>query len=377
MPFFSQRVISAGRSRLLSLFAQLVTLVLTFSVCPHAAATVKQVASTSSRASASAVDLMTRAVGLLRAGRVSEAGSLLREALRLDPSSGLARTYLGQSLLRQQQPAAAMDEFEAVLAYEPRDAAALEGERTAAEAAAIQLRNGGKQELALFALQHALTLLPDDPLLLTDLGVQAQAMHRLPLAGESLRRVLELRPGDARALYALARTEIDQEHFADAEVHLRAYLEQQPTDASAHYGLGHLYQVQQLTDPAKAEFNRSLSLQPAQTESYYQLGQMALEAGDESEARKQFAITLNRFPTHGGALTGLGMLDYRAHQYESAQIFLQRAVAASPEYQPAQYYLGLTLKRLGQTAAADAALKRAAELTAEQQGKGRPVQQAP
>ena len=130
---------------------------------------------------------------------------------------------------------------------------------------------------------------------------------------------------------------------------------------------------EQQTEAAKAEFQRSLQLQPLQTESHYRLGQMALDAGEDGAARAEFSLVLQRAGTHGGALTGLGILDYRAHHFDLARAFLERAVAAAPEYQPAQYYLGLTLKRLGQTAAANTALKRATDLAARQQGKGQPL----
>lgn len=328
-------------------------------------------------ADADPVTLIARAAGLLQRGNAGAAEPLLREALRLDPRSGLAHTYLGQVLLGGGRAAAAMDEFEAVLAYEPSEAAAREGERAAAEQAALHLRAQGKNQAALSTLQHALGLLPDDTMLLIDFGVQAESMHQLPDAGRALARALELHAADPRALYALARVEGDQGRTADAEKHFGAYLEQRPGDASAHYGLGQLYQTQQQTEAAKAEFKRSLELQPAQTESHYQLGQMALDAGEDGEARTQFAVVLRRLPTHGGALTGLGILDFRAHQYEAARSSLERAVASSPNYQPARYYLGLTLKRLGQTVAAVATLKRAAELAAQQQGKGQPVHQWP
>ena len=323
------------------------------------------------------IRLVVRGAGLLGQGHAAEAEPLLRRALQLDPRSGLAHTYLGQVLLAHHRLAEAMDEFEAVLAYEAKDEAAREGERSAAEGAAVQLRNDGKNEVALSVLQRALNLLPDDTVLLTDLGIQAQSMHRLSMADEALTRVLELQPEEPRALYALARTEIDQDRFAPAEAHLHAYLALRPNDATAHYGLGHLYQLQQQTEAAKAEFGRSLALQPQQTESYYQLGQIELEAGADAEARAHFLVVLKRLPAHGGALTGLGILDYRAHLYESARASLEKAAASSPEFQPAQYYLGLTLKRLGQTAASEAALQRAAELTARQQGKGQPTLQAP
>ncbi len=246
-----------------------------------------------------------------------------------------------------------------------------EGDR--AVATALGLRKQGDGPAALACLEQARVSHPEDPVLLTDLGVQAYDLQRLTEAAEALNTALRLQPNSPTAQYALARVELDRQHMPQAEALFRAYLAQRPKDASAHYGFGHLLQMQQHNDEAAAEFHRSIDLQPAQTESYYQLGQMDLDVHHDTEARVLFTKVLSRFSAHGGALTGIGILDFRAKNYAAARQSLEAAIAASPEYQPAHYYLGLTLARLGDSPASALELKRAADLASLQQGKGSPI----
>lgn len=272
-------------------------------------------------------------------------------------------------------PGAAALAAGSALAYLPQAAPASSpcDDRDRALAAALGLRQQGDGAAALACLEQARASHPDDPVLLTDLGVQAFDLQHLPEAAEALTAALKLQPNDPTAQYALARVELDRQHMPQAEALFRAYLAQQPTDASAHYGLGHLMQMSQRNDEAAAEFRLSIHLQPAQTESYYQLGQMDLDLHHDAEARELFTRVLSRFPAHGGALTGMGILDFRGKNYPAARRSLEAAIAASPEYQPSHYYLGLTLARLGDAAGSARELGRAADLAALQQGKSAPI----
>lgn len=316
---------------------------------------------------------IAKAQDYLRQDRTSEAQALLQDVLKGSPNSIRANNLLGSLLLKEKRFPEAEEHFELVLRVEPRNETARQGERDAAVGLALGLRRAGDGPASLLALQRAETFLPDDADLLTDIGVEADALHDYDRAAAALNGVLKQKPGDPVALYALARTESDREHPQQAEKLFHAYLALRPNDATAHYGLGRLLQRQQRTEEAEAEFQRSLELQPLQTESYYQLGQMALDGHRDTRARAMFEKTLSRLPTHGGARTGMGILDYRAKQFESARGSLEQAIASSPDYEPAHYYLGLTLSRLGDKVAAKRELDVAAQLAHEQQNKSKPV----
>lgn len=310
----------------------------------------------------------------LQQGNTVQAEDLLQHALSLDPASVAANDTYGDFLVQRQHLPEAMDRFETALATDPHDPHARSAERNAAVALALHARNAGSNDAALLCLQHARAALPDDPEILLDIGIQARDMHRLGISSEALQAGLVLDPKNPKLLYAMARTEVDQEHFPDAKAHYLSYLDLKPDDATAHYGLGHLYQMQQQTDLAAQQFQQSIALLPVQTESYFQLGQIALDAHRNAEARAAFEKTLSRMPAHGGALTGMGIIAYREKNYAASEQYLTKAIAAAPDYQPAHYYLGLTLRRLGKQDDAQKELQTASTLAATQQGKGQPMQ---
>lgn len=295
--------------------------------------------------------------------RTADAEHLLARALEASPNSPSANDLSGKILLDQHRYPEAMDRFETVLGISLRDQEARQGEFSAATQLAIESRRAGRADAAFLCLQHAREHLPDDPVLLLDLGIQAEQVHQLPIAQDALEAALRLRPGDPQTLYALSRVELDRQQFPASERHLRAYLAMRPKDATAHFGLGHLLEMeQQHLDEAKSEFQRSIELQPVQTESYYQLGQIALDAGQPDVAAPLFEKALSRDPRHGGALTGAGILAYRRKDFADARRQLTAAVASSPDFQPAHYYLGLTLARLGEKADSERELQTATDL---------------
>ncbi len=307
--------------------------------------------------------LTAQALTLIHGGDLAQAQQLLNSALNLSPNYPAANLALGNILLSKHRYPEAMDRFETVLAIDLRNPDARTGELSAATQLAIESRRAGRADAAFLCLQHAREHLPDDPVLLLDLGIQAEQVHQLPIAQDALEAALRLRPSDPQTLYALSRVELDRQQFPASERYLRAYLAMRPKDASAHFGLGHLLEMeQQHLDEAKSEFQRSIELQPVQTESYYQLGQIALDAGQPDVAAPLFEKALSRDPHHGGALTGAGILAYRRKDFADARRQLTAAVASSPDFQPAHYYLGLTLARLGEKADSERELQTATDL---------------
>ena len=310
---------------------------------------------------------------LIKTGKTVEAEAKLDAmSQRIGRTAAVDATY-GDLLLSRKRYAEAMLHYEAALKANPKSTAARQGETDSAICLALHYKASGDGDRTIAILEHAITILPEEPTLLTDLGIQATAEKHWNVAEKSLLAAYRVTPKAPSVVYALARLETEQGNFTKAESYFREYFQLRPNDASAHYGLGRAFQMEQQPEKAAEEFLRSVTLQPVQTEAYYQLGEIALQAGREEEARANYEKTLSRLPTHGGALTGMGMLEYRAHDYAAAKTSLERAVGNSPDYQPAHYYLGLTLRRLGDSSGAERELHTATELAATQQGKGAPV----
>lgn len=298
----------------------------------------------------------------LDGGSREEAQTLLVQALEAHPDSLAANRLAGSMLLQAQQYPQAMDRFETVLAVQPKDKEARQGEREAATRLATTVRSAGAEEVTLQVLEHARSKLPDDPELLLALGMEAVDVHKLPEAAEALQVARKLSPTSPDILYGLVRVEIDQQHLEAAERDMRSYLALRPSDASAYFGLGHIYAMEQRSEDARKEFERSLHLQPIQTESYYEIGQLDLNAQNDAQAKPLFQKVIARDPNHGGALVGLGQIAFRDKDYAAAESYLVRAVKAAPKYPPAHYYYGLTLSRLGRKAEADQELQLSTQL---------------
>jgi len=316
--------------------------------------------------SSSPGESIERARALVAAHQLAQANEMLSAMVSRDPKNLAARQELGQVQLAQSLNDDAMRSFEAVLKGKPDSAAARSGEVSAAIASALADRGAGNADRALGTLMRAKGFVPDSVELLIAFGIQADSMKIYKDADAALTEAHRLDPQNAKALYALARVELDEQKMSDAEAHLREYLKIKPDDATAHYGLGHLLYMLSKDDEAKAELERSVALQPQQTESYYELGQIALDAHDDAAAKGDYNKVLASAPDHGGALTGMGVLAYRAKDYSAAESYLKRAVIYAPDYVTAHRYYAMTLARVGQQEQSDREMAVADQLTEEQ-----------
>jgi tetratricopeptide (TPR) repeat protein len=311
-------------------------------------------------------DSVEQARALVAANQLPQANEMLSALVSRDPQNLVAWQELGDVELAQALNEDAMKSFEAVLKVKPDTPQARAGEVRAAIASALADRAAGNSDLALATLLRAKGYVPDSVELLTAFGLQADSMEIYKDAEAALSEAHRLEPQNAKALYALAHVELDEQKTGDAEAHLRAYLKIQPDDATAHYGLGHLLYMLSRGVEAKAELERSIALQPHQTESYYELGQIALDSHEDAAAKEDYAKVLSVAPHHGGALTGMGVLAYRAKDYAAAESYLKQAVIYAPDYITAHRYYAMTLARLGQQEQSQRESALAEQLTEEQ-----------
>jgi tetratricopeptide (TPR) repeat protein len=276
---------------------------------------------------------------------------LMLLSLPVPPSPGDAQTQASlqqaAALRDEGKLSEARDAFEQVLAAEPANAAAQEGEVEVSERMALDARAAGKMDEALKDLLRAQKFAPENPRLLYDLGILEDEMRLYIDADKTLAHLEQMAPQDPKVEYAVGHVKLDLGQLDAAEEKMQAYLKVYPDDASAHYGLGRVYRLKAQLDRASAEFERSIELRPQQTEAYYQLGDVELQQGHYADALANFSKTLERNPRHGGALAGTGIAYFKQKQYDKAEEALEKAVSSAPDYQPGHYYLGLTLARLG------------------------------
>jgi tetratricopeptide (TPR) repeat protein len=318
-------------------------------------------------------------LGMVRAKQQKPfaAQELFAQALAVDPRFLPAQINLGQAQMAQQLYDDALKSFGAALAMDAGSAEARAGVVRAAVPAALAARRAGDMDGALAYLMRARKLVPDDPELLLDFGIQAEAMKIYKDADAALTQAHGLDPANEKIVYALGRVELDEQKMPEAETNLRAYLKARPEDASAHYGLGHLLHMEVKDDEAKAELERSVALQPRQTAAYYDLGEIALALHQDDEAKAEYAKVLAEDPHHGGALTGMGIVEFRAKDYPDAEKYLRQAVVDAAEYPTAHRYYAMLLERLGRQAEADQESALAKQLTEQQNQLSRGYALAP
>jgi Flp pilus assembly protein TadD len=135
----------------------------------------------------------------LEAGRIAEATSALREAIRLQPADAEAHSNLAQALQRGGQPAEALAHF--------REAARLAPENDRIQAnVASALQDRGLLDEAIRHYRQALAINPHVAETHNDFGVALASTGRLDEAVDHFRRALEIRPdyADARKNLSMA-----------------------------------------------------------------------------------------------------------------------------------------------------------------------------
>lgn len=271
-----------------------------------------------------------------------------------------------QSSSQAAPQSAKLDACEHAMKLDPHDQTARKSEVATAIDEALAAKRSGNNDLALAFLLRANYWVPDDAELLTDTGIQEEAMDLNQDADATLEKAQQLRTGNPRTLYAIARVKMALNQAQASEEAWKAYLALRPDDASAHYGYGLLLQMLQRADEARAEFQKSIELSPHQAESYYRLGEIARNSGDANQAKRRYTQATANNPQHAGAWTGLGILAFKAKQYDEAERDLEKAVQLAPDLQQARYYHGLTLARLGRKDESEKELARAVQLTNEE-----------
>lgn len=150
-------------------------------------------------------------------GRYEEALALLERGQALAPADLGLRQALGLCLFRLQRYAGALPHFDALIAAEPDFAPA----HAARGAALDALGDFGAAEAAY---RRALELQPENLLAIAGLASLASRAGRHAEARALAERVMQAEPGYPEAVIVLAKADLAEGRFAEAEVRLRAMI---------------------------------------------------------------------------------------------------------------------------------------------------------
>ena len=269
--------------------------------------------------------LLTQALSLHQAGRLSEAEDLYRKVLTIDPRQFDGRHLLGLVHFQRGDCVEAVRHFDLALALKPEVAAAHNS-----RAAAL---NGLKRfEEAVACCDTALALKPDLAEALTNRALALVELKRLDEAVVSCDKALALRP--------------------DAP--------------EAHNNRGNALRELGRLDEALASFDRAIALRPDYAEAFNNranaLNQLRRSGDALDSARRAIALR----PDLAQAHYNCGIALHELHRYEEALASYDAAVAHAPDYAEALVNRGTALVDLKRHDQASASYAKAFALDPEQ-----------
>ena len=181
----------------------------------------------------------------------------LEEALRLDPDSIAANTFLALYWQRQKQPELALEYLQTAASLDPSNPA------FPAEAGGI-LSETGDLPAAQEAYQQAIDLAPKDPLywrLMAEYAIRNKIQLR-ELALPAAVQAVELNDQDPYSLMVLGNIYYLLEEYEKAEQYLLGALGKNPAFAPAHLHLGMNYLLQGDVNLAAQELEQARALAP-------------------------------------------------------------------------------------------------------------------
>ena len=215
---------------------------------------------------------------------------------------------------------------------------------------------------ALYALQKATELWPDDAEAHNNLCSVLRERGQLDGAAASCRRALEINPDFAGAHYNLGNVLQDLGQLDGAVASYQRALKIKPGYAGAYNNLGVALQGLGQFDEAVASCYRALEIKPDYPEARYNLGNALQGLGQLDDAVASYSRALEIKPDYPEAHVNLAAVLQGMGQPNGAAASCRRALEIKPDYAGAYVNLGHALQDLGQLDDAVTSYRRALEI---------------
>ena len=221
----------------------------------------------------------------IQTGKTEEAGKLVAEVLKENPTDNQALLLRGQMSLAKGDANSAIADFRSVLKDQPDSVPVI------TLLAKAHLANKEPQ-LAKSTLSDALAKYPDNPNLRMAMADFLTANKDYDGALREVEAALVITPKDPRIYEAKAEIQAAKNDLGGAEATLLKFTTAYPDQAMAYYHLGQIYQAQKKYDQAIAEFELALSKSPKSIEPLSAMVNvlMVQGKGDKAAARVNQAI---------------------------------------------------------------------------------------
>lgn len=279
------------------------------------------------------------ALQMHQGGRLSEAATLYRAILKLQPAHGMVLQMLGVIACQCDDPA---------------EGAALIGRAIAVEPASTQawvnfgfaLQKAGRLTEAAQSFRRADTLDPSSILAKSALGDILLYLGLLSEAEDVYRRIIIIDNG-AQHRFNLARVLHGEGRLEDAVDSYISAIKINPIYPDAYSNIGCILKERGLLDEALSAFCTAIDQMPNHGKAYSNLGCVLRDMGrlDEAEAASRKAVSL--IPASAEAHFNLGGILQDKGLLDAAETFYRSAIALSPDYVEAHWNLALLLLKQG------------------------------
>jgi tetratricopeptide (TPR) repeat protein len=338
---------------------------------------------------------------MLHEGKTSDAIVELRDATRLDPTSGEAHYQLGLALARsgqQQEGAAEVKKGRELSGADERNQNA---ELDISEGRAT-LQKGELQE-AEAKFRHAIKLQPDSAVAQHFLGLVLEKEGDTTAAIAAYEKAVELNPGDLNSRQSVNRLsppatparvpagmdfatsrpggEDDSAKIAEFENYIRgnkyvevepllaAYVKDHPASSWGWYALGYTQFAQKKIGESIRSLAQSLSLNVKNADAHKILGRDLMIIGRFDAAQTEFEQAIRDAPNSSESHYDLGKLFSLQDNWLAARKQFEDAISLDPDYIEAVDSLGFAQEALGNDADAVQSYQKAIALNEQRQGQ--------
>ncbi|MFM7405084.1 MAG: tetratricopeptide repeat protein [Cuspidothrix sp.] len=269
-------------------------------------------------------------------GNNSQAETIWRKVIQLEPNNGKAYNNLGNALRRQGKLPEALAAHQKALQLNPNDAEAYVGIGNV-------LNAQGKQEEALASHYKAIQLNPNLAIAYNGLGNVLRTQKKLNEAITAFQKAIEIDPKYAFPYINLGLIFKEQRKIDESIAALKKSIQLNPNYAFVYNNLGIALSDQNKLEQAVAAYQKAIELDPKYATAYYNLG-VALRQQkklDEAIAAYQKAIELD--PKYATAYNNLGNALYDQKKLDEAIAAYQKAIELDPKDATAYNNLGIAL----------------------------------
>ena len=300
-------------------------------------------------------DYVSEILGAVNAGKLTEAETLARQLIALNPKSSFGWKSLGVVQKKNQLLDSALASMVQACLLDPNDSE-------------IHLNKGIIQkELnqfpeALESLFTALKIKPNYAEAYNAIGNLYEKNSQYELSIEAYKKYLEIKPGCFLGLNNLGKVLTDHASFEEAEYCLLLSAIKKPQHPETHNNLGVLYEATGRLIDAEQSYLRALEIVPNFSEALNNLGSLCNTLGQPARAEKLILKALEINPSHAETYNNLGNCLKEMERLTESINGFEKALILNPSLAPTHHNLGVVLKDLGRFDEAELSYRRALEL---------------